>query len=339
MRALLALEDGRFFEGESFGATGTCVGEVCFNTAMTGYQEVLTDPSYRGQIVAMTYPLIGNYGTNSFDQESRSPQVRGFIIEELSEIPSNWRSEMPLDEYLKKWNIPGAQGIDTRALTRHLRTRGAMKACLTTEEMSPEQATQKAIKGAGVIGMDYVREVSTREIYQWDPEDKLSEPWSIRSSNGGIKPILPPARFRIVAYDYGIKENILRLLRQKGFRVTVVPAITTAEEVLALNPDGIFLSNGPGDPAVLAYAHKATRDLMGKKAIFGICLGHQILGFAFGGSTYKLKFGHHGANQPVKDLSSGKVAITAQNHGFAVDPKSLPSNVEVHPTSSISSPI
>ena len=329
MRALLALEDGRFFEGESFGATGTRVGEVCFNTAMTGYQEVLTDPSYRGQIVAMTYPLIGNYGTNSLDQESRSPHVSGFIIEELSEIPSNWRSEMSLDQYLKKWNIPGVQGIDTRALTRHLRTRGAMKACLTTEEISPEEATQEAIKGEGVIGMDYVREVSAREIYQWDPEDKLSEPWSIRSTNGGIKPSLPPVRFRIVAYDYGIKENILRLLRQKGFRVTVVPATTTGKEVLALNPDGVFLSNGPGDPAVLPYAHKATRDLMGKKPIFGICLGHQILGFAFGGSTYKLKFGHHGANQPVKDLSSGKVAITAQNHGFAVDPDSLPSNVEV----------
>ena len=182
MRALLALEDGRFFEGESFGATGTRVGEVCFNTAMTGYQEVLTDPSYRGQIVAMTYPLIGNYGTNSLDQESCSPHVRGFVIEELTETPSNWRSEMSLDEYLKKWNIPGAQGIDTRALTRHLRTRGAMKACLTTEEMSPEEATQEAIKGEGVIGMDYVREVSAREIYQWDPEDKLSEPWSIRST-------------------------------------------------------------------------------------------------------------------------------------------------------------
>jgi carbamoyl-phosphate synthase small subunit len=329
MRALLALEDGRFFEGESFGATGRCIGEVCFNTAMTGYQEVLTDPSYRGQIVAMTYPLIGNYGTNSLDQESRSPHVRGFVIEELSEIPSNWRSEMSLDEYLKKWNIPGAQGIDTRALTRHLRTRGAMKACLTTEEISPEEATQQAIKGEGVIGMDYVREVSASEIYQWDPEDKLSEPWSIRSNNGGIKPNLPPIRFRIVAYDYGIKENILRLLRQKGFGVTVVPANTTAEEALALNPDGIFLSNGPGDPAVLKYTHETTRNLMGKKPIFGICLGHQILGFAFGGSTYKLKFGHHGANQPVKDLCNGKVAITSQNHGFAVDPKSLPSNVEV----------
>jgi carbamoyl-phosphate synthase small subunit len=329
MRALLALEDGRFFEGKSFGATGTRVGEICFNTAMTGYQEVLTDPSYRGQIVAMTYPLIGNYGINSTDQESRSPHVRGFIIEELTEVPSNWRSEMSLDEYLRKWNIPGVQGIDTRALTRHLRTRGAMKASLTTENISPEEATQRAIEGQGVIGTDYVREVSTSEVYQWDPEDRLSAPWSIATANGGSKPALPSVRFRIVAYDYGIKQNILRLLRQKGFGVTVVPASTTADEALALNPDGIFLSNGPGDPAALPYAHKAVRDLMGKKPIFGICLGHQILGFAFGGSTFKLKFGHRGANQPVKDLRSGKVAITAQNHGFAVDPESLPSNVEV----------
>ena len=330
MRALLALEDGRFFEGESFGAPGTQVGEVCFNTAMTGYQEVLTDPSYRGQIVAMTYPLIGNYGTNSLDQESRSPHVRGFVVEELTEVPSSWRSEMSLDEYLRKWKIAGVQGIDTRALTRHLRTRGAMKACLTTEEMSPEEATQKAMEGEGVVGMDYVREVSTRETYRWDPDDKLSAPWSIsQQPDGGGKRVLPPIRFRIVAYDYGMKENILRLLRQKGFSVTVVPASATAKEVLALDPDGIFLSNGPGDPAALLYAHKAVHDLMGKKPIFGICLGHQILGFAFGGSTFKLKFGHRGANQPVKDLCTGKVAITAQNHGFAVDPKSLPSTVEV----------
>ncbi len=329
MRALLALEDGRFFEGESFGATATRVGEICFNTAMTGYQEVLTDPSYRGQIVAMTYPLIGNYGTNSLDQESRSPHVRGFVIEELSEVPSSWRSEMSLDEYLQKWEVVGVQGIDTRALTRHLRTRGAMKACLTTEEISPAEATQRAIEGEGVIGMDYVREVSTPEVYQWDPDDRLSTPWSIMAENGGSTPALPPIRFRIVAYDYGIKENILRLLRQKGFSVTVVPASTTAEVVLALNPDGIFLSNGPGDPAAIPYAHEALHDLMGKKPIFGICLGHQVLGFAFGGSTFKLKFGHRGANQPVKDLRSGKVAITAQNHGFAVDPDSLPSNVEV----------
>jgi carbamoyl-phosphate synthase small subunit len=329
VRTLLALEDGRYFEGESFGATGTRVGEVCFNTAMTGYQEVLTDPSYRGQIVAMTYPLIGNYGTNSLDQESRSPQVRGFVIEELTEIPSSWRSEMSLDDYLRKWDVPGVQGVDTRALTRHLRTRGAMKACLTTEEISPQEAVQRAIKGQGVIGMDYVREVSTHEIYQWDPDDTLSAPWSIARDSGGSKRALPPIRFRIAAYDYGIKENILRLLRQKGFGVTVVPAATTAEEVLALDLDGIFLSNGPGDPAALSYAHEAVRGLMGKKPIFGICLGHQILGVACGGSTFKLKFGHRGANQPVKDLQSSKVAITAQNHGFAVDPGSLPANVEV----------
>jgi carbamoyl-phosphate synthase small subunit len=329
MNALLALEDGKYFEGESFGATGTQVGEICFNTAMTGYQEVLTDPSYRGQIVAMTYPLIGNYGVNLLDQESRSPHVRGFVIEELSEAPSNWRSEMSLDDYLKKWDIPGVQGIDTRALTRHLRTRGAMKACLTTEKLSGEQAVQRAVKGEGVIGMDYVREVSTPEIYQWDPENKLSQAWSIVNGDGDSKPKLPPIRFRIVAYDYGIKQNILRLLRQKGFSVTVVPASTTPEQALGLNPDGIFLSNGPGDPSALPYAHKTVADLMGKKPIFGICLGHQILGFAFGGSTFKLKFGHRGANQPVKDLRSGKVAITAQNHGFAVDPDSLPKDVEV----------
>jgi carbamoyl-phosphate synthase small subunit len=329
MNAILALEDGKYFEGESFGATGTRVGEICFNTAMTGYQEVLTDPSYRGQIVTMTYPLIGNYGTNSLDQESGSPHVRGFVIEELSEAPSNWRSEMSLDEYLVKWDIPGVQGIDTRALTRHLRTRGAMKACLTTEKMSIQQAVQRAVEGEGVIGMDYVREVSTPEIYQWDPDDKLSQPWSIVNDNGDSKPKLPPIRFRVVAYDYGIKQNILRLLRQKGFGVTVAPASTTAEQALSLNPDGIFLSNGPGDPSALPYAHKTVADLMSKKPIFGICLGHQILGFAFGGSTFKLKFGHRGANQPVKDLRSGKVAITAQNHGFAVDPESLPKNVEV----------
>lgn len=327
MRALLALEDGRHFEGESFGATGTRLGEICFNTSMTGYQEVLTDPSYRGQIVAMTYPLIGNYGVNSLDQESATPHVRGFVIEELSEAPSNWRSEMSLDEYLRKYDIPGIQGIDTRALTRHLRTRGAMKACLTTEEMPIEDAVRRAVEGEGVIGMDYVREVSTKNIYQWDPDDELSRPWSIQ--NGDDKPKLPPIRFRIVAYDYGMKQNILRLLRQKGFGVTVVPATTTAKEVVDLNPDGVFLSNGPGDPSALTYAHEAVRDLLGKKPIFGICLGHQILGFAFGGSTFKLKFGHRGANQPVKDLMNGKVAITSQNHGFAVDPKSLPNDIEV----------
>ncbi|TMP91760.1 MAG: glutamine-hydrolyzing carbamoyl-phosphate synthase small subunit, partial [Verrucomicrobia bacterium] len=325
MSALLALEDGRIFEGESFGATGTRVGEVCFNTSMTGYQEVLTDPSYRGQIVAMTYPLIGNYGTNSTDQESTQPHVRGFVIEELSEIPSNWRAEESLDDYLRRWEIPGAQGIDTRALTRHLRTRGAMKACLTTEITSAEEAVQRAVNGEGVIGMDYVREVTTPNIFQWDPDDQLSQKWSLQNGNQ----VLPPIRRRIVAFDYGMKRNILRSLRQRGFGVTVLPATTTAEQVLALNPDGVFLSNGPGDPEALPYAHETVRDLMGRKPIFGICLGHQVLGFAFGGRTFKLKFGHRGGNQPVKDLRSGKVAITAQNHGFAVDPDSLPKEIEV----------
>ena len=326
VRTILALEDGRYFQGQSFGATGTCVGEICFNTAMTGYQEVLTDPSYCGQIVAMTYPLIGNYGINSLDNESRSPHVRGFVIEELTEVPSNWRSEMSVDEYLKKWNIPGAKGIDTRALTRHLRTRGAMKACLTTDEMPREEAIRRALEGEGVIGMDYVREVTAPVAYQWDPDDQKSVPWAIANSK---KSILPPIQHQIVAYDYGIKENILRRLRQNGFGVTVVPATATAEEVLALKPEGVFLSNGPGDPSVLDYAHQAVRDLMGQTPIFGICLGHQVLGFAFGGRTFKLKFGHRGGNQPVKDLTTGKVAITSQNHGFAVDPASLPPEVEV----------
>src|SRR4051812_13473255 len=330
MRAILALEDGRIFEGESFGATGTRVGEVCFNTSMTGYQEVLTDPSYRGQIVAMTYPLIGNYGTNALDQESREPHVRGFVIEELSEVPSNWRSELSLEDYLARWNIPGVQGIDTRALTRHLRERGAMKACLT-EALSEKEAIAQANEGDGVIGMDYVREVTPPAPYSWDREDKLSPTWGVAS--GSTEEIvgkkLPPVQYRVVAYDFGIKENILRRLRQNGFGVTVVPATTSADEVLALNPDGIFLSNGPGDPEAVEYAHESLRGLLGKKPIFGICLGHQLLGFAVGGRTFKLKFGHRGGNQPVKDLRSGKVAITSQNHGFAVDPDSLPKDMEV----------
>ncbi len=329
VRAILALEDGRSFEGESFGATGTRVGEICFNTSMTGYQEVLTDPSYRGQIVAMTYPLIGNYGVNAADAESDRPHVSGFVVEELTDIPSNWRAENSLDAYLKDANIPGIQGIDTRALTRHLRERGAMKACLTTDDISVEKAAELAREGEGVIGMDYVREVTTTAPYQWDPDDKLSRPWTLQTGAESNGATLPPVRFRIAAMDYGIKRNILRCLRQRGFGVTVLPATATAEEILASNPDGIFLSNGPGDPSALPYAHQTMRELLGKKPIFGICLGHQVLGCAFGGSTFKLKFGHRGGNQPVKDLRSGKVAITSQNHGFAVDPESLPKEIEI----------
>ncbi len=339
MRAILALEDGRHFIGESFGATCTSVGEVCFNTAMTGYQELLTDPSYRGQIVAMTYPEIGNYGVNELDQESAEPHVRGFVIEELSPVPSNWRSEGTLEDYLKRYNIPGVQGIDTRALTRHLRDKGAMKGCLTSERISVEEAVRRAAEGDGVIGMDYVKEVTPVKAYDWDPDDLHSRAWTIqkgdtapavREANGQVFEKLAATQYRIVAYDFGMKRNILRRLRQEGFQVHVVPADTPAAEVLALKPDGIFLSNGPGDPAALDYVHRIIRDLMyAQTPIFGICLGHQMLGYAFGGKTFKLKFGHRGGNQPVKDLATGKVTITSQNHGFAVDPDSLPADVEV----------
>jgi len=338
--AILALEDGRWFSGDGFGASGTVCGEACFNTSMTGYQEVLTDPSYRGQIVAMTYPLIGNYGANPTDEESVGPHVRGFVIGELSGVPSNWRSRETLDAYLKRWKIPAIQGIDTRALTKHLRERGAMRACLSTEPIAPQDAVARAREGTGVIGMDFVKEVTTGEAYDWDPQGTLSRRWTIVKGstpdpaieigeNGQAFLPLPPTRHRVVAFDLGMKRNILRQLRQHGFAVRVVPATATAEEVLASNPDGVFLSNGPGDPAALDYVHKTVAGLIGKKPIFGICLGHQMLGCAFGGKTFKLKFGHRGGNQPVKDLKTGKVAITSQNHGFAVDAGSLPKEVEV----------
>jgi carbamoyl-phosphate synthase small subunit len=339
MTALLALEDGRVFRGEAFGAAGTTTGEICFNTSLSGYQEVLTDPSYFGQIVAMTNPHIGNYGINVLDEEARGPQVRGLVIEELSDTPSNWRSEESLHDYLHRHGIPGIQEVDTRALTKHLRQAGAMKACLTTEAMTPEQAVERARQGNGVVGMDFVREVTPKAAFDWDPTDAESRPWKVaqagreagdlRDPLGNVFGFLPPVRHRVVAYDFGMKRNILRGLRQRGLAVRVVPADTSAEEVLALDPDGIFLSNGPGDPGALDYIHRNVRGLLGRKPIFGICLGHQILGYALGGKTFKLKFGHRGGNQPVKDLTTGKVSITAQNHGFAVDPDSLPSDVEV----------
>ncbi len=335
MRAILALEDGRCFEGEAFGAPETRSGEICFNTSMTGYQEVLTDPSYRGQIVAMTYPEIGNYGINSLDDESSEPHVRGFVIEELCETPSNWRSEESLDAYLKRWNIPGIQGIDTRALTKHLRTRGAMQAVITTA--SEDEAVEMAKRSTPMEGSDYVKEVTAKSIYSWDESDSDSRRWDIPNpsqgfeaeSDEGVFHKLQKARHHVVAYDFGIKRNILRRLRQEGFKVTVVPSTTKAEDVLALKPDGVFLSNGPGDPGALDYIHTEIRKLVPHQPIFAICLGHQILGHAFGGKTFKLKFGHRGGNQPVQDLRSGKVAITSQNHGFAVDGESLASGVEV----------
>jgi carbamoyl-phosphate synthase small subunit len=336
MRAILALEDGRTFSGESFGATGTSVGEVCFNTSLSGYQEVLTDPSYRGQVVAMTCPQIGNYGVNALDNESDQPHVRGFVIEELSPVASSWRSEETLEAFLARWNVCGIQGIDTRALTRHLRDKGAMKGCLTTLAASAEEAVQWALQGTGVVGQDFVKEVTPQAAYDWDPQSELSREWTIATPAGDLvsgvggrfKP-LPSVRHRVVAYDFGMKRNILRRLRQEGFAVRVVPAGTPAEEVLALKPDGVFLSNGPGDPAALGYVHENIRRIVGRVPVFGICLGHQMLAYAFGGKTFKLKFGHRGGNQPVQDLRTGKVTITSQNHGFAVDPDSLPPEVEV----------
>ncbi len=337
MTALLALEDGRVFHGESFGARGTTAGEICFNTSMSGYQEILTDPSYRGQIVAMTYPEIGNYGINEQDVESTSPHVRGFVIEELSPVTSSWRASSSLHDYLEKNGIQGIQGIDTRALTRHLRTRGAMRACLTTEIRDGAEAVKRA-REIPYEGVDFVREVTTSSPYHWDPKQTASRQWVVRKTShegpdfddqGNAYAPLPAAVHKLVALDFGMKKNILRSLRRNGFDVTVLPATSSVEDVLASEADGIFLSNGPGDPEALTYAHELVRGLVGKKPIFGICLGHQVLALALGGKTFKLKFGHRGANQPVKDLRTGKIAITSQNHGYAVDPDSLPQDVEV----------
>jgi carbamoyl-phosphate synthase small subunit len=284
----------------------------------------------------MTYPMIGNYGVNPLDPESSQPHVRGFVIEELCDIPSNWRSTQSLDGYLKEWNIPGIQGIDTRALTKHLRTRGAMRAVISSAVLNADEAVKLAASSPTMEGSDFVKEVTTAKSYVWDPESTESREWDIPSPSQnreggptGAFHSLPEAKHHVVAYDFGIKRNILRRLRQAGFRVDVVPATTSAKDVLARNPDGIFLSNGPGDPAALSYIHTEVKQLIGVKPIFAICLGHQILGHAYGGRTFKLKFGHRGGNQPVKDLRNGQVAITSQNHGFAIDPASLPGNVEV----------
>lgn len=336
MKAILALEDGTVFHGEAFGARASACGEVCFNTSMTGYQEILTDPSYKGQIVTMTYPLIGNYGVNSKDVESWKPHVGGFVIRELSPVVSNWRSEWTLSEYLTRNGIPGIQGVDTRALTKKLRVRGAMNGFISTEGVSEEEALRQARQWGGLVGVDYVKEVTHPQPFAWDEKDQQSRDFALVRGMGEIGDPrdqglpLPEASIPIVAYDFGIKYNILRRLRQRGFKVQVVPAHTPAEEALSYKPAGIFLSNGPGDPAALPYAAKAVHDLVRKDIpIFGICLGHQILGLGMGGKTFKLKFGHRGGNQPVKDLISGKVEITSQNHGFAVDPTSLPKEILV----------
>jgi carbamoyl-phosphate synthase small subunit len=334
MKAVLALEDGSVFHGEGFGARASACGEVCFNTAMTGYQEILTDPSYKAQIVTMTYPLIGNYGVNEQDVESWRPHVAGFVVRELSPVVSNWRADAPLAEYLERNGIPGIQGIDTRALTKKLRVRGAMNGFISTEDVSAEDAVRRA-KEFVFVGVDYVREVTHAKSFRWDERDEQSASFNIVRGPGQTPPRtvrdpLPPADIPIVAYDFGMKYNILRRLRQHGFAAQVVPAATPAAEALTYKPAGIFLSNGPGDPAALGYAVQAISDLVKTGIpIFGICLGHQILGQAFGGKTFKLKFGHRGANQPVKDLASGRVEITSQNHGFAVDPQTLPSDVVV----------
>jgi carbamoyl-phosphate synthase small subunit len=335
MTAILALEDGSVFHGTGFGARASACGEVCFNTSMTGYQEILTDPSYKGQIVTMTYPLIGNYGVNTQDVESWRPHVGGFVIRELSPVVSNWRADCSLAEYLETNGIPGIQGIDTRALTRKLRVRGALNGFISTEGVSDAEAIRRAREWPGLVGVDYVKEVTHKEPFRWDQKDEQSASFSLVQGTSTVDPRnvrepLPPADIPIVAFDFGMKYNILRRLRQHGFQVQVVPATTPAAQALKYQPAGIFLSNGPGDPSALGYAVQAVSELVQRGIpIFGICLGHQILGQALGGKTFKLKFGHRGGNQPVKDLNSGKVEITSQNHGFAVDASSLPGDVEV----------
>ncbi|MES1205922.1 MAG: glutamine-hydrolyzing carbamoyl-phosphate synthase small subunit [Pseudomonadota bacterium] len=318
--ALLALEDGTIYRGSAFGADGESAGEIVFNTAITGYQEVITDPSYRGQIITMTAPEIGNVGVNPVDFESSRPWCAGFVVRELAPLYSNWRAETDLHRLLADHGVPGISGIDTRAITRRLRLSGAQRAVITRKVDDAAGAVERARRHPSLEGRDLVREVTAAEPYQWDESI-----WrGTRPEEGGPFAPKPPLRHHVVAYDFGIKRGILRRLRSTGCRVTVVPAATTARDVLAHKPDGIFLSNGPGDPAALPYAVDAARELVKSGIpVFGICLGHQILGQALGGKTYKLKFGHHGANHPVMDLGTRKVEITSQNHGFAVDVDSM----------------
>jgi carbamoyl-phosphate synthase small subunit len=312
--AILALEDGTVFEGRSFGRAGEITGEVVFNTALCGYQEVLTDPSYAGQIVTMTYPHIGNYGVNRDDVESARPQVAGFIVREASIVASSWRASGELHRYLDESGVVGISEVDTRALTRHLRTHGAKRGVISTTTADHAELVERARGSRSMIGLDLAREVTCPEPYRFDSPAPAARP------------------YKVVAYDFGMKRNILRSLAAAGCEVTVVPALTTAKEALAFDPDGIFLSNGPGDPEPCRYAVEATKELMESRPVFGICLGHQILGLACGGKTFKLKFGHRGANHPVKNLATGQVEITSQNHGFAVDPAlfAKPEFIETH---------
>ncbi|MBC7253196.1 MAG: glutamine-hydrolyzing carbamoyl-phosphate synthase small subunit [Actinobacteria bacterium] len=323
-RAIILLEDGKYFTGTPFGARGVRTGELVFNTSMTGYQEILTDPSYKGQIVTMTYPLIGNYGVNEEDVESRGPQVEGFVVRECCRYPSNWRATHSLDEYLREHDIVGIEGVDTRAVTRHIRSIGAMMCIVSSEDADLAELRRLLEEAPPYVGVDLVKEVTCGAPHRFDEEP-------LPPMGRGVMPEVPgPGKrpLRVVAYDCGIKRNILRILSALGCEVVVVPADTTASRVLQLGPDGIFLSNGPGDPAAVTYLIEEVAKLIGVKPIFGICLGHQILGLALGGRTFKLKFGHRGANHPVKDLRRGNILITAQNHGFCVDLESIASEVE-----------
>ncbi len=326
MQAILALEDGRIFRGHGYGAPGECQGEVVFNTSLTGYQEIATDPSYAGQIVVLTNPQIGNYGTNQADNESAKPYIEGLIVREFSPISSNWRSEQVTDEYMERYSVPVLAEIDTRALVRHLRTHGVMRGVISTLESNTDVLVQKARAIRKMDGTDLARVVSTKSIYQFDASDSRNQSGDSLLPGAFVPDAKESKLFHVVAYDFGIKQNILRMLTREGCRVTVVPAETTADDVLGMKPDGVFLSNGPGDPEPVDYAVRAIRNMIGRVPVFGICLGHQLCGLALGGKTYKLKFGHHGGNHPVKNNSTGKVEITAHNHNFAVDPDSINAN-------------